>query len=308
MTTPTVLSVSLSANGRRALTGHADNKVALWAFDLDVGKRATPFHLCATETVSHMHVAEGAYLSALSKAEAAFARAEFTHAARWIREARRQPGRARQPGAVSMWYKLYRYLPRSSLNDAWARAPLEGHMGGVTTVCMSKDCQYALSGSRDKTVRYWDLRTGQCLRVLKGHRDTVHSVVLTVDCEYAVSGDHGNSRRLWDLGAGTCVRGFSGYDSKRWAAPVCVTDDGNYVLSGAGLILGLWEFATGRPLRAIRVGRKGDLGFPFTIAAYSQWGRLFLSASVGMVDSPLWPALTITFGSTISRRNDACEC
>jgi WD40 repeat protein len=43
---------------------------------------------------------------------------------------------------------------------------LRGHGGPVIAVQLSADGRFALSASWDRTVRWWDVRTGQCLAVL----------------------------------------------------------------------------------------------------------------------------------------------
>ncbi|RUS27528.1 WD40-repeat-containing domain protein [Jimgerdemannia flammicorona] len=40
--------------------------------------------------------------------------------------------------------------------------------------------QYLFSGSIDKTIRLWNVETGECLRILYGHQDNCHSVGLRV--------------------------------------------------------------------------------------------------------------------------------
>ena len=41
------------------------------------------------------------------------------------------------------------------------RATLEGHQGGVDCVAFSPDRQTLVSGSKDGTIRVWDLKTGE---------------------------------------------------------------------------------------------------------------------------------------------------
>ena len=47
------------------------------------------------------------------------------------------------------------------------------------SVALERDGRTALSGSKDDTVRVWDLSTGRCTAVLEGHTDGVHSVAMT---------------------------------------------------------------------------------------------------------------------------------
>jgi WD40 repeat protein len=60
----------------------------------------------------------------------------------------------------------------------------------------------ALSGSDDRTLRLWDLDSGQCLRTLRGHSDSVRALaVLEGGCR-ALSGSDDSTLRLWDLDSG----------------------------------------------------------------------------------------------------------
>src|SRR5262245_49104226 len=49
-----------------------------------------------------------------------------------------------------------------------------GHRGWVSSVAVSPDGKWAVSGSDDKTVKIWDLESGKCRTTLKGHRGEVN--------------------------------------------------------------------------------------------------------------------------------------
>ena len=50
---------------------------------------------------------------------------------------------------------------------------LTGHKDWVSSVAVSPDGKWAASGSEDKTVKIWDLETGECRATLEGHTDKV---------------------------------------------------------------------------------------------------------------------------------------
>jgi WD40 repeat protein len=58
---------------------------------------------------------------------------------------------------------------------------LKGHSGWVQSVAVSPDSTWAVSGSADKTIKTWDLETGQCRATLEGHKDKVWSAAITPD-------------------------------------------------------------------------------------------------------------------------------
>ena len=46
---------------------------------------------------------------------------------------------------------------------------LQGHSRGVNSVSFSPDGTKVASGSSDKTVKLWDVTSGECLQTLEGH-------------------------------------------------------------------------------------------------------------------------------------------
>jgi WD40 repeat protein len=62
---------------------------------------------------------------------------------------------------------------------------LTGHDGAVLAVAVTQDGRRAVSGSNDRTVRLWDLKSGQILRTLTGHTDTISAVAVTPDGRHA---------------------------------------------------------------------------------------------------------------------------
>ena len=86
---------------------------------------------------------------------------------------------------------------------------LEGHTHEVKAVALTADGRHAVSGSYDKTLRVWDLETGQTIRTLEGHTGRVTSLALTADGRHAVSGSWDNTLRVWDLLSGECLASFT---------------------------------------------------------------------------------------------------
>jgi transcription initiation factor TFIID subunit 5 len=51
--------------------------------------------------------------------------------------------------------------------------PHAGHQSDVEVVRWHPNCHYIATGSADRTVRVWDVRTGECVRLLAGHKGAV---------------------------------------------------------------------------------------------------------------------------------------
>ena len=70
-------------------------------------------------------------------------------------------------------------FPKRQLPEQRSRLVLEGHSSGVTAVAM--DDTMVVSGSDDNTLRLWDRRSGECVKVLEGHHSDVVSAVAMDD-------------------------------------------------------------------------------------------------------------------------------
>jgi WD40 repeat protein/RNase P subunit RPR2 len=135
---------------------------------------------------------------------------------------------------------------------------LTGHEGWVRSVAVSPDGIWAASGSDDKTVKIWDLETGQCRSTLKGHTAKVKSVAITPDGKRILSGSDDNSVRVWDVGSGWVVATLEGQTGSAWS--VVALRDNVRALSEAGFTLRLWEVASGKCLKTIKCDRYGADG------------------------------------------------
>src|ERR1035438_10513388 len=59
--------------------------------------------------------------------------------------------------------------------------PPTGHADEVGAVALSADGRRAVSGSGDKTLKVWDVESGQELATLQGHDGAVMAVALSAD-------------------------------------------------------------------------------------------------------------------------------
>ena len=58
---------------------------------------------------------------------------------------------------------------------------LAGHSNWVNSVSFSPDGTKLASGSEDKTIKIWEVSTGQLLKTLEGHSSSVYSVSFSPD-------------------------------------------------------------------------------------------------------------------------------
>ena len=86
----------------------------------------------------------------------------------------------------------------STLAQDFPHIVLEGHTDNVRSVAFSPDGHTLASGSRDETIRLWDVNTGELLKTLTGHTDDVISVAFSPDGHTLASGSEDETIRLWN--------------------------------------------------------------------------------------------------------------
>lgn len=109
-------------------------------------------------------------------------------------------------GALVMGAVLLAALSAQTQEHVWL-VPQLGTTGIISTVAFSKDGRFLLTGSWDKTARWWDAASGQRVRSFVGHTDGVSSVAFSPDGRFVLTGDADNAR-LWDAASGQQIRFF----------------------------------------------------------------------------------------------------
>ena len=102
-----------------------------------------------------------------------------------------------------------------------------GLTDSVNSVCLSPDGRHALSGSRDKTLKLWDVASGSCLRTFKGD-EWVSSSCLSAEGRYVLV-DKGFSLYMQNVESNSYYEFFGRYKKKSGVCSVCVSADGQYV-------------------------------------------------------------------------------
>jgi WD40 repeat protein len=126
---------------------------------------------------------------------------------------------------------------------------LEGHTQWIRAVAVTPDGRYAVSGSDDNTLRFWNLGTGQTIRTLKGHTGKVMAVSVTSDGRFAVSGSLDRTLRLWKLESGETIHTLEGHTHS--VRVVAVTPEDCAVSGSWDGTLILWHLKNGKKLRTL---------------------------------------------------------
>jgi WD40 repeat protein len=94
-----------------------------------------------------------------------------------------------------------------------ADAPAHQHADEIWGAAVSPDGKYAVTVSKDRTAKLWDLDTGQWVRDFVGHTDSVVVAAFSPDSRTIATGGLDKDVRVWDLasGASHTLSGHSDY-------------------------------------------------------------------------------------------------
>ncbi|TAE60437.1 MAG: serine/threonine protein kinase [Nostocales cyanobacterium] len=126
----------------------------------------------------------------------------------------------------------------------------------VNSVAISSDGN-TLVGSDDKTIKIWNLVTGELKSTLTGHSDWVLSLAITPDGKTLVSGDYDETIKIWDLAKGELKSTLTGYSNL--VDSVAISPDGKTVVGGSyDETIRIWNLVTGR-LKFTLTGHSGEV-------------------------------------------------
>lgn len=256
-----VKSVAVSPDGRHLLSAAYDKTVRLW--EIETGREIRPF-LGHTEALASVVFSPDGKLALSGGSD----------------------------GTLRLWDietgKLVRLF--------------EGHTGWIRTVCFSPDGKYILSGSadyspepedRDRSLRLWDVNTGEQLLQFEGETRSINAAVFTPDGRSVLTASDWLPVQLWDVEKRKLLRRFATPESTPLS--IAVSPDGRMAATGhnakghnaQGLpdgkffdpehcVVCLWDVQTGQLIRKLR-GHSG----PVHAVAFSPDGRYVLSGSGG---------------------------
>src|SRR5262249_32627363 len=132
------------------------------------------------------------------------------------------------------------------------------------------------SGSFDKSVRLWDVKTGQARTILQGHTSPVNSVVFSPDGLTVASGGSGPTRAVLPA---TPVGGRGSMDGMGPLRAACMVHPKQQQVAQIGEVR-LWDVKTGQ-LKAALHGHTSHI----MSVAFSPDGLTLASAGGGAIDA-----------------------
>jgi len=144
-------------------------------------------------------------------------------------------------------------MPVSQLNlsDRWVcTQTLSGHQNWVRAVVVHPNNELLMSGSGDKTLRFWRLPEGELIREVAAHTSWVRAIALSSDQQTLASASNDRTIKLWNCHTGDLLNTFTAHQD--WVRAVAFNPTGQILFSGSqDKTIRVWEVATGKSLLAL---------------------------------------------------------
>ena len=126
------------------------------------------------------------------------------------------------------------------IDEGSFQKPMDYWIGALT---FTPDGKYLISGSRDTTIKFFEMPTLTEVRMLKGHAAWVRALAISPDGRILVSASDDNTIKMWDLATGRPVRTLKGHTGP--IRSIAFSPDGRRLVSGSwDRTVKLWEGGT----------------------------------------------------------------
>jgi WD40 repeat protein len=145
---------------------------------------------------------------------------------------------------------------------------LKGHSAGVNSIAISPDGKIFASGSDDRTVRLWNLETGEWIYMFTGQAGAILSVSFSPDGNTIASGSIDRTISTWHPKSKKIIRTFfqlnSPYSHDGFVHAIAFSCNGILASAGSDKKIKLWGSYTGELKRALIGHEDAVLAIAFT--------------------------------------------
>jgi WD40 repeat protein len=268
-----VVAVAISADGRKALSGSADQSARLW--DVETGKELQRYTSKGEPVTAVAFMPDGKHLLTGGSALLVDGNLELASGAvhLWDAESATEIRHSTQHDAMSTCVAFSKDCRRALIGsgkqremrlmdiDTFQDLSTWGSDSLQHAVALSADGRKALAGTgylydraaeglkfdQKQTLQLRDLDSNYAPQNLEGHKLGVICLVFSSDDKYALSGSVDKTARLWDIATGQQLRVFEGHGER--VLSVAFAPDGKRILTGSrDKTIRLWDVQTGKEL------------------------------------------------------------
>ncbi|MEP7288003.1 MAG: TIR domain-containing protein [Chloroflexota bacterium] len=208
-------SAAFSPDGQRVL-GYSIPSDSIWIWNAKTGK-----------TIDSIHGVKGSTVKATFSPDGKWALTASTDSPRY------------SGNRLQLWDLEARKIVKE----------LAGHSAEITAVAVSADSHYALSASKDKSIRLWDIAEGKEIKRFTAPTDAVAAIAFSPDGKSYLTAN-GMTATLWDATSGSEIRRFAGHVDIVIA--IAFSPDGKTMVTGSNdNTARVWDVASGNLVRVL---------------------------------------------------------
>ncbi|MEH2049533.1 serine/threonine-protein kinase [Nostoc sp.] len=155
--------------------------------------------------------------------------------------------------------------PKSVSETSFLPKSLKGHSSDVNSVAFSPDGTTLGSASDDKTIKLWNIASGEAIRTLEGHTNWIWTVAFSPDSKTLASGSADKTIKLWNLQTGKLILTLQGHSDG--VTSVAFSPDGKTLASGSAskdMKIKLWNLETGKLVHTLEGHTNGVQSVAFS--------------------------------------------
>ncbi|MCL1463820.1 WD40 repeat domain-containing protein [Argonema galeatum A003/A1] len=185
---------------------------------------------------------------------------------------------------------------RQGIYRVQERNRLEGHSNWINSVTFSPDGKTLASGSRDTTIKLWDVKTGKLIRTIE-HSGSIVSLSFSPDGKTLASGGGDNTIKLWNVNTGQEIKTLT--KQGKYGFSISFSPDGKTLASGSEeKTIKIWDVKTGKEIITLN-GHKADINS----VSFSRDGKILASGSTDK-SIKLWDVKTGKEIKTLNGHSD----
>lgn len=148
------------------------------------------------------------------------------------------------PNATSLVRRPNIHQPKPEWHPPWKLfRVISGHLGWVRALAVEPGNEWFASGAGDRTIKIWDLATGNLRLTLTGHISTVRGLAVSPRHPYLFSCGEDKMVKCWDLETNKVIRHYHGHLSGVYTLSLHPTLD-VLVTGGRDGVARVWDMRT----------------------------------------------------------------